>query len=210
MGDWEVAEAHELAGVATGHGDADAASGRLGAARARDGVGIDEALDDLERLWALLGDAHAPGRVVRAFAAGWVDEAVVPAARPVLDPVTGLATADVLRMRVADLVRTGAAEACALVSVDVVDPGLPRFARHLEVAATGLLVAEAFAGAESPVRLPQDRVAAIVPRDDALDEGVVRLRRALDRRAPGRDPDGVRVAGLPDAERWIDAWLERR
>ena len=210
MADWQVPSIGEVVADAVASADAAGSARRLGIERARAGAGVEEGLDDLDRLWHLLGDPGAPPPAVRAFAAGWADEASAPAARPAFDPVTGLATQDVLRLRLLDLIRTGAADGAALLAVDAVDAGLPRFARHLEVAAIGELVGECFASAESPARLPRDRVAAILPRDDAIDEGVVRLRRALARRTADGDPDRVRVCALPGSAETVDAWLATR
>ncbi len=201
MADWSDPLASRLAAVALAGGDTASAAIRLGAARAHAGVGVDEGLDDLDRLWWLLGESAAPAAAVRAFATGWADGMASPSTRPAVDPVSGLPTAEVLRVRVADLTRTGGGGSRAIVSVDAVDTGLPRFVRHLEVAAVGALLSECFAAAESPVRLPGDRVAAIVPRDGALDEGVVRLRRAVARRGAAGQPAAaaaaVRVSAVP-------------
>ena len=210
MGDWSVSSVPAVATAAiTGVDDA-LATTQLGRARAIAGVGIAEGLDDLDRLWVLLGDVGAPSPASRAFAEGWADAAAAPAARPALDSSSGLATADVLRIRIDDLVRTDRTAGSALVVVDAVDAALPRFARHLEVAAIGALIGETLVGGETPVRIDHDRVAAIVPRDAELDEGVIRLRRALDRRTPGRATDGVRLSALPTASDDVLEWLALR
>jgi len=210
MGDWMAAAVTAVATAAVAGVDDAAAVRQLGRARAIAGVGIAEGLDDLDRLWILLGDIGAPSPAARSFAEGWADAAAAPSAMPALDLASGLATADVLRIRIDDLVRTGRTDDSALVVVDAVDPGLPRFARHLEVAAIGALIGETLVGGETPVRIDRDRVAAIVPRDAELDEGVIRLRRALERRSPGRDADGVRLAALPEAGVAVADWIAQR
>lgn len=210
MGDWDTASVAAVAAAAAAGEDADAAVLRLGHARAVAGVGIAEGLDDLDRLWIMLGDPGAPTGATRAFAEGWAEAVAAPAARPARDPSSGLATADVLRIRVADLQRTGAAESSALIVVTAVDPALPRFARHLEVAAMGAIITEALPGAETPVRLTDDRVAALAPRDGAFDEGVIRLRRAIQRRTPGAGDDALHVTALPRSGDVLDAWSATR
>lgn len=210
MGDWPAAAIPAVAVAAmAGVDDIDAVT-QLGRARATAGVGIAEGLDDLDRLWLLLGDVGAPSAAARAFAEGWADAIAAPASRPAVDPSSGLTSAEVLCIRIRDLVRTGRTDSSALVVVDAVDPGLPRFARHLEVAAIGALIGETLVGGESPARIDDDRVAAIVPRDAELDEGVIRLRHALTRRSPGRAVEPVRVAALPAADLVVTDWLAQR
>lgn len=210
LGDWNAAAVAAVAAAASSGRDDDDAASRLGRARGIAGVGIAEGLDDLDRLWVVLGDVGAPTRATRAFAQGWADAVAAPASRPALDPSSGLATTAVLQIRLRDLERTNGATGAALVVVDVVDAALPRFARHLEVAGVGALLVDSFPSAESPVRLPNDRVAALVPRDGALDEGVIRLRRALERRWSGRGEAAVIITALPGAAETLDDWLTAR
>ena len=55
MADWSDPLARRLAAVALTAGDVGPSARRLGAARAHAGVGVDEGLDDLDRL---RGDAY--------------------------------------------------------------------------------------------------------------------------------------------------------
>lgn len=212
-GDWFDPAVVEMTTTAMLGGDPSCAAASLGAARARAGIGIDEGLDDLERLWPLVGVTRTPAAAIRSFAAAWADASAAPASRPAFDPLTGLVTPDLLRVRITDLHRTGGALGAAIVVVDAVEAGAPRFARGLQVASVATLLLESFAGAESPARLPGDRVAAIVPRDGALDEGVVRLRRAIDRLQHPTRPGGaqvtdrVLVSAIPDAPAALTALL---
>jgi hypothetical protein len=207
MSDWSTAAIAEVASAAVSGDHLDDAVLKLGRDRAIAGVGIAEGLDDLDRLWVALGDIGAPTRAARAFAEGWADTIATPASRPALDASSGLTTTEVLRVRIDDLLRTGASEATALVVVDVVDVEAPRFARHLEVAVIGALITETLPDAESPVRLARDRVAAITPRSEHLEEGVIRLRHAVDRRVRGRGDRSVVITDLPAIDETVDAWL---
>jgi len=106
--DWPCPEADAVAEAVSAARDAAPACARLGAARAREGVGLQEALDDLDALFSVLPFPETPVRLVRRLAEAWAEESVAPAGSAgCADPLTGLPSAAYLHIRLAELYQAG-------------------------------------------------------------------------------------------------------
>jgi hypothetical protein len=82
------------------------ACGSLGRARARAGVSITAAIEDLAALFAALGRGDPPMHLVCSVAEGWAEEGLTRQAHGRCeDPLTGLSTLPYLRTRLAEVYR---------------------------------------------------------------------------------------------------------
>lgn len=82
------------------------ACGRLGRSRAEAGIGIAETIEDLGALFAAVGPAGPPLRLVSAVAEGWAEEGLARYAQACCeDPLTGLTTMCYLRTRLTEVYR---------------------------------------------------------------------------------------------------------
>ncbi|MGH3436575.1 MAG: GGDEF domain-containing protein [Sciscionella sp.] len=204
----------------------------LGRARASAGIGLGETLADLAALHAVLDGpdtAHGvvgvdpdapPARLLRLTALGWADSTMGRLGRSeVTDPLTGLATAEYLRMRLSEVYREAevsgrsAADTYALVAVRHDPSGLARWPR---LAAT-VLVADAlratFTSGETLVALGRGVAAGLARRDELLAGQVARLRRlaaqrlSTDQELRGAGRLRVDVHRLPAGYRSAGVWL---
>ncbi len=121
--DWASAEVDRLCVALACGTDPDPLLGRLGAARAEAGIGLDETLRDLAALHAVWWSDPAardglvsaapdavPARMVRAVALGWAEvTARQVASREIEDAMTGLTTLAYLRTRLRELYAAAAA-----------------------------------------------------------------------------------------------------
>lgn len=190
--DWWAPAVEAVAdAVCAGHG-LPTACVRLGRARGRAGVGIGETLEDLGALFEVLRWPDPPLGLVRCTAEGWVDVGLMDlAGASCEDPLTGLATAAHLRVRLAELYRAGEAAGrppsrthrLVLVSLPGGVEPWRRMARAVTVAHD---LREFFGGGETLALLRTGRMAALVPYGPGLDLRVRALRRAL-----GRTGDAV-------------------
>jgi GGDEF domain-containing protein len=173
---------------------------RLGEERAAGGLTLDEALDDLGELVAVVGWRRRRRLplldLAAAAATGWA-EGMGQMARSAgaLDSLTGLPTLGYLDARLAELYRHCAElqvppEALyrfVVVQLERPPPSLDGLARTIEVAA---LVQEAFAGGETVVRIGRSAFIVLASTTPALPYRVDALRERL-----------------PDALLWLE-WLE--
>ena len=209
--DWYDPAVDALAEAVAEGRDAVPAADRLGRARAAVGVGLSEALDDLAALYTAAGRGEPPLGVVRALAEGWVDAGVSPVrARACEDPLTGLATASYLRLR---LKETYARAARTHVPVNrthclvVLDAHLAEthpWQRMARACVLGAAMAEVFDGGDPLAALPGGRFVALARRDDELNPALARLRDAVEDRVGRaglgvvvRRPPRIWVEGLP-------------
>jgi len=82
------------------------ACGSLGQARARAGVSVNAAIEDLAALFAALDGGDPPLQLVCSVAEGWADEGLTRQAHGRCeDPLTGLSTLPYLRTRLAEVYR---------------------------------------------------------------------------------------------------------
>ena len=177
-------------------------SAALGAERARRGVGLRESMDDLALPFNLHGGGPPPFEVLSCFAQEWSEVATSSIQESgVTDTLTGLASFDYLRARVAEVYaephrRAASARHCLVVIEPRMRelPGWQRLARASSVAG---VVKSVFDGGQTSASLPSENLVVLVRRDGRLAESMVRLRRSL---AQAR-LDGVaryRVEPLPD------------
>ncbi len=193
-----------------------AAASRLGAARARCGSSLREALDDLVEVAAMIDGAAPDPLTVRATTAAWADARGLrdaPAspdftAFPDLDPVTGLPGAERLAARVAERMRTAGRSAlsgllaplCAVV-VSTRLEGLRPWRRDVRLAAVAEAVAGAFCSDALLGLLPDGTILVVTDRDARLPLRLDALRTVLER---GEDP-GAEIIDGPLAVAWVEA-----
>lgn len=203
-GDWWHPTVEAVAAAVLTGGDPRPALARLGGARAQAGVGMAEALDDVEGLFRAVGVPTPPYDVVRCFVEAYADgllgEMTLDACE---DPLTGLTTTDYLRARLAEEYREAdrdgatVADRSALVVVDT-----PAQGRGPLVAAVGMIeVADAmravFSGGETCAALTPWRAAALVRRQPGLARAAVLLQEMLDARRPRLSAARTWIEGLP-------------
>ena len=178
-----------------------AAAQRLGDVRARAGVGIGEAIDDLACLYRSLGRAEPPLVAVRALCAGW---AAAQAAEVVLDhcvdPESGLATREYLVVRLAETYGTAARAGTSadrthtLLLVDVATGFPSPWERMARSAAVGGALSATFGDGHPMASLGGGFFAVLVGRDEDLGAAVRTLRDRMAAEARELEiPDLVRT-----------------
>lgn len=199
--DWLCAEVLQLAAAFAARADVEAAARALGRVRAHQGVGIAEALTDLQCLY-LCQRCSPDDAVVSAFAEAWVEatERALPSVS-CLDPGTGLPTVEHFRSRVAELYDGGADRDRVAGVLRFPGSGLsgePGFRRR---ALLGAAAGETFAGTGALLTLGRATLAVVAEDEpaaaDRLEGCAVAFRAVL-----GRSPDdpevGYRLLPLPD------------
>ncbi|MBE3001754.1 hypothetical protein IDM40_24095 [Nocardiopsis sp. HNM0947] len=138
---------------------------RLGAARARGGIGVGQSMIDLAAFTDVAGWETPPLELLRALAEGWTDAG--RGADTCQDPLTGLANAAYLRTRLAELYRCPeeAEPAAARHRLLVVSlaAGLDPWRRAARLIVLGHELGRFFTRGESVCVLSRGRVAALVP-----------------------------------------------
>lgn len=193
-----------------------AACGFVGRTLAGDGASLGEALAGLRETFEVTRGSVPDFHAVEALSLAWSD-ASLEFLQDVSceDPLTGLATQQHLRSRLAEVYRgaehTGSdvRRTHALVLADTsasarearraargAGPVDLRFTRALQLATVAEGMRTVFSGDETVARLGPDTVSALVRRDPGLGEAVSRLRLVL---ADLEVPAGTRVwiEGLP-------------
>jgi hypothetical protein len=184
---------------------------RLGEVRATDGVGINEAIDDLTCLYRSLGSNEPPLELVRALCAGWASgQAAGTVLGTCIDPESGLPTREYLTVRLGELY--GAAERAgidpetthALVLVDAAASGLSPWTRMACAAAVGAALKEEYGEGFPMASLGAGIFAVVVERADALGSHVSRLRERIRDQAHifsidvlAEQPPRIWIEGLP-------------
>lgn len=192
-----------------------AAASRLGAARARCGSSLREALDDLVEIAAMLDGGAPDPLTVRAMTAAWADARGLRDAPPApgftaftdLDPVTGLPCAEHLALRVAERMRTAdrlalsvLAPLCAVVVSSRLE-GLRPWRRDVRLATVAEAVAGAFCSDALFGVLPDGAILIVTDRDERLALRLDALRIELER---GEDPGADTLDGAL-AIAWVES-----
>lgn len=192
---------------ATRAGDAVPAAVALGHERGSHGVGLGQALDDLEVVHRIVTSDEPPAPVVRAFADAWADAAItVLLGRGALDERTGLATIEFLATRLRDVARCGRSGEYRLALVRCGDGPRGRLGALLRLARVASELARSFPSAETPVGLPDGRIVAIIPLADAIAANLAAARLAL-RRVVGAERAELELLDLPGDEHAVTAFV---
>ncbi|MFI2753756.1 hypothetical protein ACGIF2_10010 [Cellulomonas sp. P22] len=175
--DWYHPAVDDVIGVVIAQQDAEAATGRLGAARGGAGVGISETIDDLACLYRLVGRGDPPVPVVRSLCEAWSDaQSGGTAPGGCVDPTSGLPTRDYLATRLRETYGLSARTATpvpdthVLLLVDASAAEQSPWARAARAAATGAALRDAFDDGHPVASIGADVFAVLVPRaelDDA-------------------------------------------
>ncbi|WP_116244576.1 hypothetical protein [Nocardiopsis sp. FIRDI 009] len=174
---WTPAVDAVCAAFATGADLADA-SGRLGAARARAGIGVGQSLADLAAFTEVVGWGEPPLGLVRALAEGWVGGG--RSTDTCQDALTGLATPAYLRTRLGELYPFGDDEPPAVAHRLVVltlDPTIDPWRRAARLIVLGYELRRFFDRGESVCLLSRGRIAVIAQEAEELDGRLSELRR---------------------------------
>ncbi|WP_017599167.1 hypothetical protein [Nocardiopsis lucentensis] len=194
---WTPAVDAVCAAFTTGADPADA-SGRLGAARARAGIGIGRSLADLAAFTEAVEWGDPPLRLVRAMAEGWAEGA--RAANTCQDALTGLATPAYLRTRLGELYPIGDDGPPTVdhrLIVVTLDPTLDPWRRAARLIVLGYELRRFFDRGESVCLLSRSRIAVIAQEAEDLDGRLSELRGG-----PGWEHGaGVWAVPLPPALR---------
>jgi hypothetical protein len=190
--DWHSPSVDAVCEALTERRDVRAAGERLGRERATAGVSLAEALTDIDAL-AESVPAHAEA-LRRAVSLGWADRAAAPA-DAVSDALTGLASADYLRIRLGEVYRaadvegSSAGDTHALVMVRLGRAGASGWAQHLPMILVGDSMRAVFAGGQSLARIGPLAAVALAPRSPVLARQARVLAELLAARIRvGRDP----------------------
>jgi len=200
--DWHGPATEAMAIAVVAGTGIDEAAGRLGADRARRGVGLIEGLDDLALLFELTGASDPPFAAARAFASEFTEVislGLVNAGS--IDSLTGLTTPDFLLPRLREVYAEAAASGIpahsqrCFVVVDHGDAAEHGWQRVVRAGKVARVLSSVFDGGQTNAILASGTFVSLVRRDDALDENVIRLRRALS--AHGEPAPTQRIEALP-------------
>lgn len=175
---------------------------RLGRERARVGVGLREALRDVDVLAGLV--SQRAGALARAVSLGW-GEAGGARSDAVIDGLTGLASVEYLRIRCREVYRAAEVEGSsasathALVIVRLGGEGAHRFLGQMPMVLVADSLRTVFADGQSLCRIGVNVAAALTPRHDALGRQVRLLS----------DMVVARVSTDRDAAVIPQVWIER-
>ena len=183
-GDWHAVAASDLVRAVVLSNEVLPAASLLGAERAQQGVGIAESLHDLAVLFELVGE-QPPLPVISGFAASWVEVTTAGLlSTSTVDPLTGLLTLDYLLPRLRELYAAAAAgreptgQRCLIV-IDRCENAPSGWRRVMHDARVGRVLRTVLDRGETNSLLPSGVFVSLAYRDDALDESVVRIQRAL-------------------------------
>jgi hypothetical protein len=170
--DWDVPAIDAVVEAIEGERDAWAAAERLGAERAAAGVSLAETLTDVDVLADLAGPRYRE-ILVRAVSLGWADRTAAPA-ESVSDALTGLASADYLRIRLGEIYRaaevegSSAARSHALVMIRLGKSGPHSWTQGLPMILVGDALRTVFDAGESLARIGHSAAVAVSRRDPML------------------------------------------
>jgi hypothetical protein len=194
--------------LASGSG-ASSACEVVGAALARDGLSLAEALDALAGTTMLVLGTDPSYDDTRALSVAW-SEATLGYLNSLScdDPLTGLASLAHLRSRVSDVYRGPDPSPDDHAFVVMVAPTTPEDAlsRSMRVAQLGDTARTVFSGAETIGHVAPGRLVVLTGRDDRIGRRVGLLRQMLD---SGPDSSArVWIEGLPDSDEGAAALLD--
>jgi hypothetical protein len=201
--DWSCAAVDAVCDALTTTGDVFAAAERLGRARAAAGVGLGEALADVDHLAALVPALYAD-MLRRAVSLGWADRVAAPAGE-ISDPLTGLVSREYLELRLTEVYQACAAErtevteeyALAVVRVELGERSM--WQRVLPMILVGESLRVVFDAGETLARLGEPVAVALVRRSDLLARRVQLLGRLIASRTAA-DPD----SRIMEPRLWIE------
>lgn len=207
-GDWHDGAVDALCEACVAGRGVWASAERLGAVRASAGVGLAETLADIDALVAVapeVMDLALPADLLcRAVSLGWADRSQAPAVA-VIDPLTGLASVEYLRVRLSEVYRSAevagrrVSGGSALVVVRL-STGGPGWADQAPLIVAGHALRTVFDAGQPLARLG-DRVAvALTARDRVLPRRVQLLGGVLQSLRPQTAPG----AGAPLPRIWIE------
>jgi hypothetical protein len=200
-------------------GDATVACSMVGRHAAREGADLGEALDELRATIERVADRSPSFEEMRALALAWSEETLSYVHRlSCEDPLTGLAGAAHLRVRLNETYRGALAQGRdpsrthALVVVQVGTPGIADPFNHaLWWVGVSEVARQSFGGEETMCSLGRDLLVVLVRRDRDLGTRIAGLRQDLARLLPGGCP--LWIEGLPGdiegAARVVDELLRR-
>jgi hypothetical protein len=206
--DWWAPEVDALADAIVGAQDALTACARLGRARAEAGVGLAEALDDLNALYLQLPSGGPPPGMVRALTEAWAEACVATANRIASceDPLSGLTSTAYLRTRLAEVYREAArsrrnaGDEYLLIVVDasqaLAESNRTGWDAILFRLRLGDALREVFSGGETLTAAGPSLVIGLLPREPELQSRVERLATELPR-AEGLAGCKIWLEGLP-------------
>lgn len=189
------------------------AAARLGGERAGSGVGLTEALDDLQQLYTVaeLGDIPLP--IVRAFTEEWAEATTGGfLGRSALDATTGLSTYDYLAVRLSEVYAENqpahqhVSETRCFVFLDGATDMLHGWNRVARSNQISRLMMSVFNRGETNTVLPRGTVVSLAYRDDTLPESLARLAVSLRSEVP-EDQSDARPLRRPRA--WIEPLPEK-
>ena len=206
--DWDVPAVDAVVDAIDGNRDAWAAAERLGRERASAGVPLAEVLTDVDVLTGLVAPRHREV-LVRAVSLGWAEASAAPA-DAVSDALTGLASAEYLRIRLGEIYRaaevegSSAAHSHALVVVRLGESGPYSWTQGLPMILVGDALRTVFDAGESLARIGQSVGVALAPREDMLARRARLLAELIAARVAVSDTDvdllpQVWIEGLPDS-----------
>lgn len=204
--DWYSPAVDAVCEAVVEHRDLYAAGDRLGRDRAALGVPLGETLADLDQLGRLIPDEFHQ-QLQRAVSLGWADRITAPPA-VVTDPLTGLATAEYLQVRLGELYRAAecasgsvtAEHALVVIRLDL--RGRYGWARSAPMILTADGLRTIFDGGQSLVQLDDQVAVVLTARDDLLARrarmavALIASRLAVDPEACIRTPQ-VWIENLP-------------
>ena len=199
--DWYHPAVDGLAEAVLSGSDPVAPAHDLGHARAIDGVGVGEALDDLACLYRSTGASTPPIAAVQALCEGWSDAQLMPFVEAsVVDPETGLPTRGYLEVRLAEAYAAPLTVGTHhLVVIDVAAGEVSGFLRAARSAAVGAALATAFGAGHPMAGLGGGTFVVLARPDDDLTEPLAVLHDELHRRC---DDLEVRVTTRQPVRVW--------
>ncbi|TKV58884.1 hypothetical protein FDO65_15445 [Nakamurella flava] len=206
-GDWHDAAVDALCEACAAGQDVWVCAERLGAVRAAAGIGLAETLADIDALVTVAPSLPAD-LLCRAVSLGWADRSQAPAVA-VLDPLTGLTSADYLRQRLTEVYRAAevvgrrVSAGTALVVVRTAAGG-PGWSGQTSLIVAAHALRTVFDAGQTLARL-DDRVAvALTARDRVLPRRVQLLGGVMESLRPQSAPDSqggpprIWIEKLPD------------
>lgn len=210
--DWHVGAIEAVCEAIADRTDVWAAAERLGQARAAAGVSLGEALADVDGLCAIAPPRYTSA-LRRAVSLGWADRVITPPGT-VSDPLTGLVTAEYLRIRLGEIYRAAESRAdpesaesagSALVVIRLDLAGRTGWQRVLPMILCADSMRCVFDGGQTLAQLSETVAVVLAAREQMLARRA-RLLCSLVVTQVGRDPD----ADIPPPHVWIENLPEQQ
>ncbi len=182
--DWHVESVDAVCEALADRRDPWDAAERLGRDRATAAVGLPETLADIDALTAIVA-APLAEQLRRAVSLGWSAVATAPPVT-IVDPMTGLASAGYLQVRLGELYRAAAAsevpasQSHALVMIRVVT-GVQGLGRRLPMVIVADALRAVFDGGETLAVLSDSMITVLTERTPRLARRVALARQTAQR-----------------------------